>query len=150
VRSLTPATRKILVDGIKRISRFEGLAAGLPESKLPEVMVSDEQTAPPLINNENLANRLKKSIGEKQGINIFHPLRQQMGAEDFAYFGTTSHKIPLTMIRLGIVPLKKYNEAKRKSIKLPSLHSPEIEFDISSIKTGIDTMTNSALELLKK
>ena len=46
VRNTTPETRKILLDGIKRIAENMGRVAGLPEDKLPEVIVSNESVPP--------------------------------------------------------------------------------------------------------
>ena len=61
-------THDTLLSGIKRISENLGQAAGLPEDKLPEVVVSEEST-PPTINDTELANRLKNLWQEKMGIN---------------------------------------------------------------------------------
>ena len=37
VRSYTPETRKLLLDGIKRIARGEAIASGLPDDLMPIV-----------------------------------------------------------------------------------------------------------------
>ena len=68
VRNTNDKTRDTLLSGIKRISENLGRAAGLPEDKLPEVVVSEEST-PPTINDTELANRLKNLWQEKMGIN---------------------------------------------------------------------------------
>ena len=86
VRFTSFETRKILLDGIKRIAENMGRAAGLPSDKLPEVFVSDEY-APPTINNRELAVRLKaawkKDLGDDRV--IFNPSKG-MSAEDFSFF----------------------------------------------------------------
>jgi hippurate hydrolase len=46
VRSYTPETRKLLLDGIKRIVRGEAIAAGMPEDKMPVVEVSEDMYTP--------------------------------------------------------------------------------------------------------
>ena len=66
VRNTNDKTRDTLLSGIKRISENLGRAAGLPEDKLPEVVVSEEST-PPTINDTELANRLKNLWQEKMG-----------------------------------------------------------------------------------
>ena len=63
--------------GIKRISENLGRAAGLPEDKLPEVVISEEST-PPTINDTELANRLKNSWQEKWELTGL-PHTHQMG-----------------------------------------------------------------------
>ena len=50
VRNTNDKTRDTLLSGIKRISENLGRAAGLPEDKLPEVVISEEST-PPTIND---------------------------------------------------------------------------------------------------
>ena len=74
------------LSGIKRISENLGRAAGLPEDKLPEVVISEEST-PPTINDTELANRLKNLWQEKMGIDrVTSYSSDGMGAEDFPFF----------------------------------------------------------------
>ncbi|MDE0789507.1 MAG: amidohydrolase [Woeseiaceae bacterium] len=100
VRNTSLETRQILLDGIKRIAVNMGRVAGLPEDKLPEVIVSNE-SSPPTINNRDLALRLKsawkKSLGEDRV--IFNPSKG-MSAEDFSFF-TTSPYIKSVYWKIG-------------------------------------------------
>ena len=50
VRNTNEETRKILLEGIERIAVNIGRAAGLPEDKLPEVIISNE-SVPPTVND---------------------------------------------------------------------------------------------------
>ena len=85
VRNTNDKTRDTLLSGIKRISENLGRAAGLPEDKLPEVVISEEST-PPTINDTELANRLKNLWQEKKGINrVTSYSSDGMGAEDFPF-----------------------------------------------------------------
>ena len=43
VRNTSEETRKLLLDGIRRIAENMGRVAGLPEDRLPEVIISEEQ-----------------------------------------------------------------------------------------------------------
>ena len=52
VRNTNDKTRDTLLSGIKRISENLGRAAGLPEDKLPEGVVSEESTPPPINDTE--------------------------------------------------------------------------------------------------
>ena len=88
VRNTNQDTRNLLLDGIKRIAENMGRVAGLPEDKLPQVIVSNE-SVPPTINNPKLAQRLRKMWGEKMGPSIFTDKPNKgMGAEDYPFFTT--------------------------------------------------------------
>jgi hippurate hydrolase len=86
VRNTSPETREILLNGIKRIAENMGRVAGLPEDKLPEVIISEE-SVPPTVNDADLAQRLKsawqESLGSERVVDI--PTKG-MGAEDFPFF----------------------------------------------------------------
>ena len=58
VRNTSMETRKLLLDGIRRIAENMGRAAGLPEDRLPEVIFLE--SVPPTNNDTALAQRLKK------------------------------------------------------------------------------------------
>jgi hippurate hydrolase len=60
VRNDDLATRKLLLDSIKRVAENMGRVAGLPEDMLPEVIVSDE-SVPPTVNDADLTKRLHSS-----------------------------------------------------------------------------------------
>jgi hippurate hydrolase len=66
VRNTSPETREILLNGIKRIAENMGRVAGLPEDKLPEVIISEE-SVPPTVNDADLAQRLKSAWQESLG-----------------------------------------------------------------------------------
>ena len=63
VRNTSLETRELLLNGIKRIAENMGRVAGLPEDKLPEVIISNE-SVPPTINDAALARRLKQAWAE--------------------------------------------------------------------------------------
>ena len=66
VRNTSEETREILLNGISRIAENMGRVAGLPEDKLPEVIISNE-SVPPTINDAALARRLKQAWSENMG-----------------------------------------------------------------------------------
>jgi hippurate hydrolase len=66
VRNTNEETRKTLLDGIERIAVNIGRAAGLPEDKLPEVIVSNE-SVPPTVNDAELARRLRNAWATAMG-----------------------------------------------------------------------------------
>ncbi|MDH3614307.1 MAG: amidohydrolase [Gammaproteobacteria bacterium] len=86
VRNVNPDTRKALLDGIERIAVNIGRAAGLPEDKLPEVIVDDDYT-PPVINNMKLGERLRVAWGDEMGADIVTAIPAKgMAGEDFSRF----------------------------------------------------------------
>ena len=66
VRSTSPETRDTLLKGIRRIATNMGRVAGLPEDKLPEVHVSEDESVPPTNNDAMLARRLRKAWTERE------------------------------------------------------------------------------------
>jgi hippurate hydrolase len=86
VRNTSEHTRQILLDGIVRIAENMGRVAGLPEDKLPEVIISNE-SVPPVVNDAPLVRRLRtawvEGMGNERVVDI--PTKG-MGAEDFPFF----------------------------------------------------------------
>jgi hippurate hydrolase len=58
VRNTSPETREILLSGIQRIAENMGRVAGLPEDKLPEVIVAEREAVPPTVNTPELTERI--------------------------------------------------------------------------------------------
>lgn len=102
VRSYSDDVRSKLLSGIERIAINQARAFGLPEDKLPEVMVGDEYT-PALWNDPTLVARsvevFKREIGEDNVI----AAQREMGGEDFARYGLVEPRIPSFMLRLGSI-----------------------------------------------
>ena len=72
-----------------------------------------------------------------------------MGGEDFSRYGKAG--VPILMYRLGSVDKKRLARYKQLGVPAPSLHSPLYYPDAGdTLATGITTMANVALELLKK
>jgi hippurate hydrolase len=148
VRSYTDEVRKQTLDAIKRIARAEGLVAGLPDDRLPEVTVEDDFT-PATYNdpalNERLVAVFKTWFG---GTNVMQR-RPTMGGEDFSEYGRTADKIPICMFTVGGVKPETIRQSERTGNPLPSLHSPFWAPDPEpTIKTGITAMTAAVLELM--
>ena len=103
VRNTSEDTRTLLLEGIERIAVNMGRVAGLPEDKLPEVIVSEE-SVPPTINDPELARRLRgvwqQNLGEDQ---VISAESTGMGAEDFPFF-TVDPDIPSVYWAIGGTP----------------------------------------------
>lgn len=145
VRTYKQEVRALVHKRIKEISRGIAIAAGLPEDKMPEVIIPETYT-PANYNHPEMVKNIKasasKMIGEK---NVVYAEPQMVG-EDFARFGQTDDKVPSVLYWLGTVPDERMNSGE----ELPGLHSPYYYPDPSkSIETGVSVNTQVLLDLMK-
>jgi hippurate hydrolase len=148
VRNTTPETRKILLDGIKRIAENMGRVAGLPEDKLPEVIISDD-TSPPMVNTPQLARRLRvawsEAMGDERVIDI--PTKS-MVAEDFPYF-TIDPDISTVYWGIGGTPQADFDRAAAGGPPVPSHHSPLFKISPEpSVTAGVESTVVALFELM--
>lgn len=150
LRSYKKETRQHLIDSIKRITLAQAQSAGMPKDKMPEVILSDDQT-PALYNQPELAAAVSKAIAEQLGeANVFKR-DPSMGAEDFAEYGLTREKVPLCMFWLGTQSPEVVAKAKAQGQTLPSLHSPFFRpVPEPTVQTGVQAMTAAVLALMPK
>ncbi|HEY5644212.1 MAG TPA: amidohydrolase [Woeseiaceae bacterium] len=139
VRSTTPETREILLNGIRRIAENMGRVAGLPEDRLPEVTVSTE-SVPPTVNSPELARRLRaewiEALGEDRV--ILNPSKG-MGAEDFPFF-TLDPDITAVYWQVGGTPQEDFDRAAAGGEPVPSHHSPLFKVEPeASVTAGIES-----------
>jgi hippurate hydrolase len=148
VRSYTDASRRLLLDGIRRIAEGQARAAGIPEDRLPEVTVKDEFT-PALYNDPELTARLVTVLRSTLGSERLVEVEPVMGGEDFSEYGRVEPKIPIAFFWLGAVDPQTFERAAAEGATLPSLHSPLFApLPQPTIATGVEAMTAAALELL--
>ena len=149
VRSYDDAVRRQLLDGVKRIATHLGRAAGLPDDRLPEVVVRDEHT-PAAFNNSDLSRRIAKVFTARFGADSVKKIRPVMGGEDFSRYGRVEPKIPSFIFWLGAVDPARFAEAARTGEKLPTLHSPFFApAPRPTLTMGVEAMTAAALDLLR-
>ncbi|MEM9328962.1 MAG: amidohydrolase [Bacteroidota bacterium] len=145
VRTFKEEVRQLVHRRVKEISRGIGIAAGLPEDKLPEVIISKGYT-PANYNDEVLTEAVKVSAAKVIGDDMIHPAEPQMVGEDFARFGRTKEDVPTVMFWLGSVP-----EERMKSGDLPGLHSPFYYPEpAKTLETGVSVMSQALLDLFAK
>lgn len=150
LRSYKTETRQHLIDSIKRIVKAQAESAGMPADKMPEVIVSDDQT-PALYNQPALCAEVRRHLDATLGEANVLTREPVMGAEDFAEYGLTKEKVPLCMFWLGTQPPDVVAEAKKKGITLPSLHSPYFKpIPEPSIETGVKALTSAVIGLMAK
>lgn len=148
VRNTNLDTRDALLAGIERIARNLGRAAGLPEDKLPEVIVSDEST-PPTVNNTQMVRRLKQVWQQQLGDNKVVSISSQgMGAEDFPYF-TTDPAIASVYFSVGGTSLEDLAAAKAGGPPIPSHHSPLFTIEPEpAVTNGVHATVTALLDLM--
>jgi len=150
VRSYSPTTRKLLLDGIRRIARGEAIAAGIPEDKMP-VVSSADLSGDATFNTEQLAGHLIELFGSHFGKDRVVETKPIMASEDFGQLWLADKTKQSTIFWVGGVPKAKWDAAGGDETKLPSLHSaywaPEAEAVIS---TATEAMTIAAIDTLKK
>lgn len=141
IRTFKAEVLEMVNKRIKEIARGVGIAAGLPEDKLPEVII--KAAGPANYNNPAVTSRIIESATSVVGKENVIDEEPVMLSEDFSYYGQTEHKVPTVFYWLGTVP-----EARMKSGDLPGLHSPfyypqpEI-----SIETGVGVTSQALLDL---
>jgi hippurate hydrolase len=150
VRSYSPETRKLLLDGIKRIAEGEAIAAGMPKDKMP-VVTRINETGDATFNTEAFSTRLSKLFTSHFGADRFETTKPIMASEDFSQYWITDKSKQSVIFWVGGVPTAKWDAAGGDITKLPSLHSPLWAPDAQAvISTATEAMTLAALDVLKK
>ena len=148
VRSYTPETRKLLIDGIRRIARGEAIAAGMPDDKMPVMEIYE--SAPSTFNTAQLSAQALQLFGAHFGPGRVVEAKAVMGAEDFSRFWLADQTKQSTIFWVGGVPRAKWDATPDKT-RLPSLHSPLWAPDADAvISTATEALTVAALDILKK
>ena len=149
VRNDNHETRELLLAGIKRVAENMGRVAGLPEDKLPEVIVSDE-SVPPTINENTLTQRLRGVWKQELGEDIFYEAKREgMGAEDFPYF-TTDPYIASTYFAVGGTPQADFDAEAAGGPAVPSHHSPLFKVKAEeSVTLGVEATVIALRDLLQ-
>ena len=149
VRNTSPETREILLSGIKRIAENMGRVAGLPEDKLPEVIVAEREAVPPTVNTPELTERItaawEHSLG---GETVISNLTKGMGAEDFPFF-VIDPEIPSVYWQIGGTPQAAFDAAAAGGPPVPSHHSPLFRIAPEpSVRAGVESTVVALLELM--
>ncbi len=149
VRSDHEETRAKLLEGIKRVATNVGRMNGLPEDKLPEVLVSHEST-PANYNDAAMTQRVKGVFAARFGETVFdNKPRESMGAEDFAYFVAPNTDVPGVYFAVGGTPQADFDRAAAGGAPVPSHHSPFFKVaPRESVTLGTEAMTAAALDYL--
>ena len=148
VRNTSTETRDVLLNGIRRIAENMGRVAGLPEDKLPEVIISNE-SVPPVVNDAALARRLKQAWTESLGDDAVVDIPTKgMGAEDFPFF-TTDPGITAVYWAIGGTPQEDFDREAAGGAPVPSHHSPLFKIAPEpSVTAGVESTVVALMTLL--
>ena len=146
IRSVDPATRKLLRDGVERMARASAAAAGAPE---PGV-VADHSTAA-LVNDPAMAARTGAAFTAAFGSKArLEPAYGEFtrASEDFAYFVDAG--LRSTYFGIGGYAPAKVAAAKASHTTLPGNHSPQFAPEPEpAIRMGMEAMTVALMSALK-
>ncbi len=148
VRNTSTETRDLLLKGIERIAVNMGRVAGLPEDKLPEVIISNE-SVPPTINDAGLARRLKQAWSESMGDDAVVDIPTKgMGAEDFPFF-TVEPGITSVYWAIGGTPQEAFDIEAAGGEPVPSHHSPLFKISPEpAVTAGVESTVVALMELM--
>lgn len=150
LRSYKDSVRQHTLDALKRISDNYARAAGLPEDKLPTIVIKNEHT-PAAWNDPALTAHLMGVFAASLGKDNVETIEPTMAGEDFGRYGLVEPKIPSVIFWLGGVDPVKFADAKAKGTDLPGLHSPYFApLPEPTIKTGIKALTSAAIDLFHR
>ena len=148
VRSESTADRTLLLEGIRRVAENMGRVAGLPEDRLPTVIVSNE-SVPPTLNDKALTERIIAVWDDHFGTGtVFSGERLGMGAEDFPVF-TVDPYIPSLYFAVGGTPAADFARERAGGEPVPSHHSPLFKIEPNaSVTLGVEASVTALLALL--
>jgi amidohydrolase len=152
VRSYSDATRKLLLDGIKRIARGEAIAAGIPEDRMPEITIAEDEFTPATYNTPELTTKVAKLFDARFGKERVMATPPVMGGEDFSeFYRADKANVESLIFWVGGVPQADIDAAKNGGKSLPSLHSPYWSPDAEKvIATGGEALAAAAMDLMPK
>lgn len=148
IRYYSEEVHQQILKSLVTLTNGIALSSGLPADKMPEIVFGENQT-PPLYNDPDLVARTvaaMQTILEKENLLQLSPTTV---SEDFARYGKTEEKIPVSIFWLGTVSRDAYEKSTREGNMLPMLHNAGYYPDFSlSYQTGVSAMTKSCIELL--
>ena len=149
VRSYSDESRKLLLDGIKRIAHGEAIAAGMPDDRMPVVTMEKDYT-PSTYNSPEFSETVMAGLRQRFGEERVMKVPSVMGGEDFSQFLRASpDDIKSLIFWVGGVPAADMARSKAGEINLPSLHSPYWAPDAEKvIATAAEAMTAATLDLM--
>ncbi len=148
VRTDSEATRDDVLGRIRETAANIGRLNGLPDDLLPIVRMGFEST-PANINSTQAVRKVLPVWAEQLGYDsLLTSQRPGMGAEDFAYFTQTEHKVPGVFFSVGGTPPELMRDISAGRASAPPHHSAFFRIDPDSVRAGVEAMYTAAVELL--
>ncbi len=151
VRSYSDESRKLLLDGIKRIAMGEALASGMPQDRMPEVTV-DAVPAKATWNTPAFTERMGAFFRARFGAARVADVPPAMAGEDFGEFARADgNRINSLIFWVGGRPAEVIDSAKREGRLLHGLHSPFWAPEADKvIASASEALTAAAMELMPR
>lgn len=151
VRSYGDAQRQRLLDGIARIAKGEAIAAGMPDDRMPGVVVREPHTRATW-NTPDFTRKIHAILSARLGQDRVVETTPTMAGEDFGEFGRAdSDNIETTILWVGGRRADDLERARRDGRPLPSLHSPFFAPEADKvIAAGAEALVVSAMALMPK
>ncbi|NNC52074.1 MAG: amidohydrolase [Erythrobacter sp.] len=149
VRSYSDESRKLLLDGIRRVAQGEAITAGLPAELMPVITVEDPYT-PSTFNDPGFSEERAAAFRARFGEDRVMQWPAVMGGEDFSQFRRADPEGVKSMIFwISGTPAEMLTALEEEGKPLPSLHSPFWAPDAEAVvKTGAEAMASAALDLM--
>lgn len=147
VRAHDEAVRAQVREAIERIVTNVARAHGMPEDRLPEVII--EGGTPVTYNDPALARRLNAAMRDSLGEDAVAPFRQtHIAGEDFAYFTTAEQGVLGYYFSVGATLPEDIEAAVNGGPPVARHHSPFFRIDPhGTVTTGTRAMIAAVLEL---
>lgn len=147
IRSFNDEVHSKLIESIRNKSKGIAISYGLPDTLLPEIIISDE--TPSVYNDPELTERIISLLKTKLGDAKVFQTSRWTAAEDFANFGRTREKVPGLMLWIGAEKQDTMEKIERGE-KTPILHSADFVPDYErTLRTGLKSISEAAFDLLK-
>jgi amidohydrolase len=149
VRSFSPETRRMLLDGIRRIARGEAIAAGIPEDRMPVVTIIENDFTPSTYNSPEFTTQMGAYLQSHFGAERVRQVPPVMGGEDFSRFWLADNSINSMIFWVGGERPEVLERARAAGTAPPSLHSPFWAPDAEAvISTATEALSLLALRIL--
>ena len=151
VRSYGDEQRQRLLDGIARIAKGEAMAAGMPEERMPTMVVREPHTRATW-NTPDYTRKINSLLSAHLGEARVVETSPTMAGEDFGEFGRADNEhIETTIVWVWGRRSEEIEQARREGRQLPSLHSPSFTPEADKvIAAGAEALAFTALALMPK
>jgi len=149
VRSYGDEHRQRLLNGIARIAKGEAIAAGIPDERMPTMLIREPHTRATW-NTPDFTRKINALLSSVMGTERVVETTPTMAGEDFGEFGRAdSENIETSILWVGGTPADVLEKAHKEGRSLPSLHSPFFAPEADKvIAAGAEAMVIVAMTLM--